>query len=159
MGLDMYLYRKTYVGHYKDEAKVMLIVPEGADDAVKQVKSERVKYVVEEVAYWRKANAIHKWFVDTLADGVDECQEIRVGRENLRELLDLCFQVKENRGKPPMLQTSPEDLLPTAQGFFFGSTEYDDFYYEDIDLTIEQLQAVLREDPEDYSYYYYQASW
>jgi len=159
MGLDMYLYRKTYVKSWKDTAQVLITIPDTADDSVKQVKSERVKYVVEEVAYWRKANAIHKWFVDNLADGVDECQEIPVTRDSLQELLDLCIQVKENREKPVMLQTPPEDLLPTASGFFFGSTEYDDYYYEDIDLTIEQLQGVLSEDPEDYSFYYYQASW
>jgi hypothetical protein len=159
MGLDMYLYRKTYVGHYKDEAKVMLSVPDAAHDAAKKVKSERVKYVIEEVAYWRKANAIHKWFVDNLADGVDECQEIPVSRKHLQELIDLCIEVKNNHDKPPMLQTPPEDLLPTTSGFFFGSTEYDGYYYEDIDLTIEQLQAVLSEDPDEYSYYYYRASW
>ena len=26
------------------------------------------------VAYWRKANAIHSWFVENCQDGVDECQ-------------------------------------------------------------------------------------
>ena len=33
------------------------------------------------IAYWRKANAIHGWFVAECADGVDESQQIPVFRQ------------------------------------------------------------------------------
>jgi hypothetical protein len=42
--------------------------------------------VIEEVMYWRKANQIHKWFVDNVQDGVDDCKEYWVSEEKLQEL-------------------------------------------------------------------------
>jgi hypothetical protein len=152
MGLDMYLCRKTYVKHWKDEAKVLLTVPEQAHDDVKAIQPDRVKYVIEVVAYWRKANAIHKWFVDNFADGVDECQEIPVTAYDLSTLISLCEQVLETREVAGV-------VLPTTSGFFFGSTEYDDGYYEDLQNTVDMLKPVLAEDPNGYGDYYYQASW
>ena len=43
-----------------------------------------------EVAYWRKANAIHRWFVNNVQDGIDECQETIVTRNQLFTLLQIC---------------------------------------------------------------------
>ena len=31
---------------------------------------------------------------------------------------------------------------PTHEGFFFGSTEYDEYYFADLESTIEQLEDV-----------------
>lgn len=39
----------------------------------------------------------------------------------------------------------PEDILPTSSGFFFGSTEYDEWYYRDLENTIEQCQKAVDE--------------
>jgi hypothetical protein len=50
-----------------------------------------------EVGYWRKANAIHGWFVRELAGGVDECQPIHVSRENLITLRQLCLEALRDR--------------------------------------------------------------
>lgn len=53
----------------------------------------------------------------------------------------------------------PENLLPTTSGFFFGSTDYDEYYIQYIKDTIEILVKVLAsEDGGDVSYYY-QSSW
>src|ERR1017187_4553583 len=46
-----------------------------------------------EVAYWRKANAIHGWFVNNVQNGIDQCQESVVTREQLNELLSVCYEV------------------------------------------------------------------
>ena len=43
-----------------------------------------------EIIYWRKANAIHKWFVENVQEGVDDCGEYEVTVEQLTELRDLC---------------------------------------------------------------------
>ena len=53
MGLDMFLYK--------------IICPR-KDDVVtfNGVVLPNVFYIKQEVAYWRKANAIHKWFVDNI---------------------------------------------------------------------------------------------
>lgn len=109
-----------------------------------------LKGLTTEVAYWRKANAIHKWFVDNVQGGVDECQRSYVSREQLTALRDLCKSVLE---KPDRA----ESAMPTQSGFFFGSTGYDQYYYEDLELTVKQLTTAL--DSPDELDFYYQASW
>lgn len=108
--------------------------------------------VYQEIAYWRKANQIHSWFVENVQNGVDDCGSYEVTKEQLEELLDLCEAVKE---KPKLAHK----LLPTQSGFFFGSTEYDEWYMQDIDNTIKQLKKVLKETDFDNWIVFYTASW
>jgi hypothetical protein len=103
------------------------------------------------VAYWRKANAIHQWFVNNCQDGNDDCRPAYVSREKLAELLDLAKQVKAD-------PTLAEELLPTTSGFFFGSTEYGEYYMQDIEETIKQLEQVLASTADDWQFQY-QSSW
>lgn len=51
--------------------------------------------MVEKVASWGNANAIHRWFVENVQQGQDNCAEYGVSEEDLRELLSLCTQVLE----------------------------------------------------------------
>ena len=154
MGLDMYLYATDYFSSHTNK--------EGYDHSVKALGAEEFlskhSYnqmgsvdVKVEVAYWRKANAIHKYFVDNLQDDVDNCQNTHVSREELQNLLDICNEVMEDRSKA-------EKLLPTQSGFFFGSTAYDEWYFEDIELTIKQLTSILEDAPERWGFEYC-ASW
>ena len=101
------------------------------------------------MGYWRKSNMIHHWFVNNLADGVDECQPIVVSRKNLEDLKDLCITVIAN----PELA---EKLLPTGSGFFFGSTDYDEYYFGDLNDTIGIINRCLES---KFDYFEYQASW
>src|SRR4051812_38424335 len=78
MGLDMYLTRRTYVG--RDERNKSNVNIKGVDGA-------KVKYVDEDAGYWRKANHIHRWFVENVQGGQDDCREYYVSREQLGELL------------------------------------------------------------------------
>jgi hypothetical protein len=94
-----------------------------------------VKEVSIDAGYWRKANAIHDWFVRECQGGVDECQPSYVSREQLGELRQLCEEVLEDR-------TLASKLLPTTAGFFFGSTEYDEYYFQDIELTVKIIDSV-----------------
>lgn len=66
--------------------------------------------------------------------------------------------------------TNPQEiaeLLPTQEGFFFGSTDYDEYYLQDIDCAIEQLEDIVKDYEEylDAGYnaydidYVYRASW
>jgi hypothetical protein len=69
-----------------------------------------------------------------------------------------------------------EELLPTANGFFFGSTDYDQWYYEDAKRTAEELgrifdmletrttkwgwmYPVMPEEPDWEVKFYYHSSW
>lgn len=52
-----------------------------------------------------------------------------------------------------------EELLPTQCGFFFGSTNYDEFYIDDIKETVSILTKVLEETNFDEYKIYYSSSW
>lgn len=152
MGLDMYLSRKIYVGAYWDSRDVQGTVDIAAMGEKLPITLDKISYVEEHVAYWRKANAIHRWFVDEVGNSVDDCRPIWVNTEKLEELVQLCKRVKENHSLAP-------ELLPAQEGFFFGSTEYDEWYFEDIDSTIEQLEETLNDPNHDMWSYVYEASW
>lgn len=152
MGLDMYLYKKNYIwsGDWiKPEHKQEVIVKKG-NDVDDKIKPERVRYVVEEVGYWRKANQIHQWFVENVQQGEDDCGSYYVSREQLEELLGICKKIKEDN-------SLAEQLLPTQSGFFFGGTEYTEWYFQDIDNTIEIVEECLSDDSADT--FEYHSSW
>lgn len=141
MGLDMYLSAKRYVSHFahnkreENDAYEKLLAVSGMSGMSSEVHpSLEVKVTV---GYWRKANAIHKWFVDKVQDGKDECQDSYVSREQLEKLLATCNEAKAKQDA---------SLLPPQDGFFFGGTDIDDGYWDDIDRTIEILNRVLAVD-------------
>ena len=91
----------------------------------------------EEVMYWRKANQIRAWFADNLENFHDN-GETEVTKEKLEELLQLVKDTLANRDMA-------SEWLPTSSGFFFGSTEYDEYYWEDLKHTEEALEEILQE--------------
>lgn len=104
----------------------------------------------EEIAYWRKANQIREWFNSHLENGVENCEYVQVSKEDLEQLLEDCKMVLENHDLA-------EELLPTSKGFFFGSTLYDDWYFEDLKDTVKMLEQILEEtDFENEKVYYYE---
>ena len=150
MGLDMYLEKRTYVRqweHQTPEEQYNVEVTKGGEPT--KIQPKRVTHIIEEVGYWRKVNQIHQWFVENVQGGNDNCAEYYVGSDKLEELLDLCKKVQTDN-------SLAEDLLPTQGGFFFGGTEYDEWYYKDIDNTIQILEEALADKGADY---YYSSSW
>ena len=117
MGLDMNLYAKRYLWARWDDRQ-----PRKPDDdlvdaihnALPESRSMEPRYVIAEAMYWRKANAIHGWFVENCQDGEDDCREYEVERSQLEALRDLCKDILEH----PDAERD-EDLEPT-EGFFFG---------------------------------------
>jgi len=128
MGLDMYLRANEYVYRHNfnrqaDEDTINPIFNEivsrlELEDVIDKTGFAGLTIDVP-MGYWRKSNMIHHWFVNNLADGVDECQPITVRREDLEQLKEVCINVI---AVPEMA----EELLPTGSGFFFGSTDYDE---------------------------------
>ena len=101
---------------------------------------------------WRKANAIHKWFVNNVQDGDDDCSKrSSVSTEDMKYLLGLVTEVLSDHSKAKM-------LLPTQAGFFYGDTEYGDWYFENLKETETILKEALKPKNRDYEYYY-QSSW
>jgi hypothetical protein len=154
MGLDMYLSKRTYVkkwDHDEPETLHEVIVNRGGKPR-EDIDSSRISEVIEEVMYWRKANQIHKWFVDNVQDGVDDCKEYWVSEEKLQELLNLCEKVLESKNS---------DFLPPSDGFFFGGTEIDDYYYIEVADTFKTLthELYLVKENKSSGDFYYQSSW
>ena len=50
-------------------------------------------------------------------------------------------------------------LLPTTSGFFFGSTDYDEYYVNDIKETIDIVTKVLETTDFEKEMVYYVSSW
>jgi hypothetical protein len=146
MGLDMYLNAKRFLWYSEDEL---------ADNIKRNFpdlpEHMRVKEVTIEAMYWRKANAIHKWFVDKVQGGEDNCQEFEVSLAQLEELLEVIEQVLENPERAG-------ELLPPQAGFFFGGTDMDQWYWDDLKQTQSRLQELFTRDWKSWDFYY-RASW
>ena len=158
MGLDMYLSKKTYVrnwDHQKPEERHEVIIKKGGEIR-KDIKPERITNIVEEVGYWRKFNALHRWFVETVQNGNDDCGTYYVDHSKLEELLKILEEVSARRGEYEENELVAQKLLPTAQGFFFGSDDYDDWYYEYVKETITIVKECLADKSGSY---YYDSSW
>jgi hypothetical protein len=91
--------------------------------------------------YWRKANAVHGWFVDNCQDGVDECQETPVHPEQLAALHSTCQRALAAYAAGD-LDVAAEILSPRA-GFFFGSTDVDEFWAQDVEHTVREIERVI----------------
>jgi hypothetical protein len=153
MGLDMYLTAKKYLWSDKDKelsAKINELVGVEADMQNRWNGSSMVvKEICIDAMYWRKVNAIHNWFVCNVQGGEDDCKEYHVQHETLQELLSYCRQA---------LETKDGEILAPVGGFFFGSTEIDEYYWNDIEQTVIGLEKALALPEKEYEFYY-QASW
>lgn len=155
MGLDQYLTAKTIVvgGEHSPQAS-----RETYDKIITAVGSPTVRErvlpmatVSVQVGYWRKENAIHQWFVNNVQDGEDNCAEYYVSREKLQELKELCEKVLADN-------SLADEELPTTDGFFFGSTDYDEWYFTGLRDTVEIVNNCLSPEYENWEFTY-QSSW
>ena len=148
MGLDMYLSARKHInkinwnkldrnGDVKyseatDQQWFDVVNAAGVDTLV-DVESIYGVDVSVNVGYWRKSNQIHKWFVDNVQNGEDDCGEYYVSHDKLIELLTICRQA--------LFAKDPSQLMPQG-GFFFGGTDIDEWYWNDIKDTITQLKRI-----------------
>lgn len=151
MGLDMSL----YIEHIE-------YTIDGYNESINRIFKEDIKALCRtttyEVGYWRKANHIHNWFVQNCGNGIDECHRIHINIPHLEALLDVCNKVLESPKDAPT-------LLPTQSGFFFGSIDYNEAYFNKVEDTIKIIKPIIEFMKEkltnkEYNYeVYYQASW
>ena len=62
-----------------------------------------------------------------------------VTKDQLKELVDLITKVLEDR-------STAHKLLPNSTGFFFGSQDYDEYYFEDLEVTKSGLEKMLADE-------------
>jgi len=154
MGLDQYLHAKkiTHNGSWaKDEDKALFATLMEATKIGDFVDGDFPTASIEfKVAYWRKQNAIHNWFVQVCQGGEDDCRPAFVSREQLEALRDTCREVIAD-------PTLADELLPTSNGFFFGSTDYSEWYIEGLTYTADTIDRLLTM-PNDWDFEY-SSSW
>lgn len=144
MGLDMYLMKDIYVGAQYKHNNVTGTLDIIADGKPLGINLANVASIREATYSWRKSNHIHDWFVENVQDGQDDCKEYDVSFEKLMELKELCKKALEKKDT---------ELLPRVGGFFFGSYEYDEYYWKDTQETLDMLETLVDGN------YVYRASW
>lgn len=132
---------------------------------------------LEELGYWRKANAIHNWL-----SRADSGEDVEVSWDNLMRLGEICAEVLQSTSlesakvmngsrlvggiwEPNIVLglrlsniTVAESLLPTQDGFFWGSTAYDQGYWNDLLHTIIIINKILLV-KNKYKKFIYNANW
>jgi hypothetical protein len=90
VGLDMYLegHKRFYRGA-------------GEEDGFP------IKGKTLDLGYWRKHPNLHGFIVQAFAEGVDNCQEIYLGAQDIRNIISALSN----------------DSLPETKGFFFGASD------------------------------------
>ena len=138
----MYLDARCYIPFQDRGEKIRVLGLAGLD-------RKRLKYISQEVGYWRKANAIHSWFVANVQNGEDDYRAYEVSKADLSTLKEVCVEMLKYKPNAEKLSDKKvvkkiEKLLPTANGFFFGSDEYDRWYFEALENTIEIVDRCLK---------------
>lgn len=106
----------------------------GLDMYVEKVNRKNSQ-IREELMYWRKFNALHNWFVQNVQGGVDDCEMYQFNKEHIIKLVDC---LKET------LETKNSDKFQPVGGFFFGSTEVDEYYWEEVKRTLNKFEDLLQ---------------
>jgi hypothetical protein len=160
MGLDMYLEAETYVAGYGEDEPTRNNIVTCLESKIGQGVVEDYGVTVKvTVAYWRKANAIHDWFVNNVQNGEDNCAEYKVTRKQLEDLHEVCLKVLGSWEDTDMREEIAMSYLPTTNGFFFGSTEIDEWYKNSIEYTRDKIRALLGNTKLADATFYYSSSW
>lgn len=176
MGLDMYLYKKNHLSEEQEttlrEAKAMIETYNELFDMeesksrkdywLKQTKKWQDKLATipedTEVCYWRKANAIHAWFERYLQreygiEEIEDCESYVITTKCLEELVADCKSVLAYSQDKCFKEVAAR-YMPTQAGFFYGSTDYDEWYVGDLQATATKLASILLDSDEDDEFTY-----
>ena len=97
-----------------------------------------------QLGYWRKANQIRQWFVDHAGyPETGNCIDFQISDYTLEELYNTCREVLAHPEKA-------EELLPSSSGFFFGGTEYNEWYFEQVKETADMIDNIFLNDLVDW---------
>ena len=143
MGLDITFYKAKRLKDNETKERLEEIRKELATEYLKSIDERNSKLINEledekekinpwnEVAYFRKVNFLIPFF------GYEEnCSNIEIDKYQVEDLIEACKEVLANHDKASF-------LLPTQEGFFFGSTDYDDWYFDDVQNVKEKFEEVL----------------
>lgn len=124
-----------------------------------------------ELYYWRKANEIHHYMVEVATNREqvenDNCTDFYIERSDIENLRGICWKLvtlgthlmdveswKDYTDVKEEFRETAQELLPTQGGFFFGSTEYDSRYVQNLFNTVCNLDKILSEHNDNRFIYY-----
>lgn len=90
------------------------------------------------IGYFRKVNFLIPFFEKRRHMEIENCEDLVIEKEDVKELIRRCKEVLTNH-------ELAEKLLPARAGFFFGNTEYDNSYYEDVYDVLQTFKTILLE--------------
>ena len=144
-------YDKIFNVKIKDYTKYYWIVEKMQErvHSVQEVKEffDDFIYYPEVDAYFRKVNFIYKYFQYKLED-----EQCFIEKEDLLDIIERCEQVLAD-------DTKAEELLPTQCGFLFGSTDYDDYYFDNVADCKKQMEHLLEDFDDNTDIIYVVMSW
>ena len=94
------------------------------------------KTKTKEIGYFRKVNFLIPFFKSQLGREIPNLRKVTIDKEDAEELLRRCSAVLDDHSKA-------EELLPTQEGFFFGNTDYDDYYFKDVERVRDYVKDTL----------------
>lgn len=115
-------------------------------------KKNDLKEDWNELYYWRKCNWLHKYFCD---HGIEKENEILyiIPKE---EIINLMYKISLVLKAKDKVRSAKKNL-PTHSGFFYGGTDYDDWYFNSLLCVLNEMSELLLD--HNYDKYVYYASW
>jgi hypothetical protein len=111
--------------------------------------------VEQEIAYYRKANFLIPFFEAMSNQRVENCVYLPVNQNWIEELQERCKTLldlievdkleDEEYKIPKKAIEKAYELLPTQEGFFFGNTNYDEYYFMKVHNVYKSCPAILEE--------------
>jgi hypothetical protein len=102
---------------------------------------QRLSIAHEDKEVWvqdfRKVNFLHRWIEQNCNEGHStNCDDIPLNLEQIAGLEQACEAVLATPEMAPL-------MLPTQEGFFFGSYEYDEYYFDDVRDVLRACREIL----------------
>ena len=161
MGLDIFFFKtkRNEWDNIQDELSAFDSLPEDEQD---EVENPYRTFEPQEVGYFRKVNFLMSFFKYK-----ENCSYKETTREQLQALRDACKEIVKMKpvryeitrydygGTEQVKVYSDADqkrcaeLLPTQSGFFFGSTDYDQWYFNEVKDVFVWVDGVLSDLADD----------
>ena len=110
----------------------------------------------DEIAYFRKVNFLQGYFENKYPDKNLNCEYVRIQKEDVEDIIERCNNILEHvtfsedkslEGviwSPKAVEIAKKEM-PIKEGFFYGSYEYDSWFFDDVKEVKEVFEKILKE--------------
>lgn len=95
------------------------------------LQKEAEQSYLEYDAYFRKVNFLFKYYEDR--GKMHDQYYAFTDADDIDDIIDRCERILKDH-------SLANELLPTQSGFFFGGTDYDDWYFSDVKDCLKQMK-------------------